>query len=169
MRSLTTVALWLIAAPALAEGPSPALPADYRDWTNYYNNDRWKVEGQHIRCYANDLAIAGAQAGGPLPEGAVVIGELWTVLKEGDSVPLSLLDARIVDAHAATLVMERVDGADAAYGDGIESGDWAYSVYNADGTPRGDGDVTACRECHAPQGERQYLFTYEHLAKRIVE
>jgi hypothetical protein len=169
MRHWLAIAAFAAAAPALADGPRPALPENYGEWTNFYSNDRWQVEGQFIRCYANETAVESARGGGDIAYGSTLVAELWTVLKDGEDVAYSLLDARVVDAHAATVVMERIEGADAQYDDGLDVGDWAFSVYNADGSPRGDGDVTACRECHEPLSERQYLFTYEHLAKRIVE
>lgn len=48
-------------------------------------------------------------------------------------------------------------------------GVWAFAVYNADGTPKGDGDVSACRSRHEPLGAQEYLWSYEHLAQRLVE
>jgi len=170
MRPMLLAALCGLAAPALAEPPSLAVPADYRGWTNFYSNDRVGAnEGQFIRCYADDVAVESAAGGGEIAYGATLVAELWTVLKKGEDVAYSLLDARVVDAHAATVVMQRVQGADAAYDDGLEVGDWAFAVFNPDGSPKGDGDVTACRACHEPHADRQYLFTYEHLAKRIVD
>lgn len=160
-----------VAANAADTAPRPTLPADYAtSYTNYYSNDRSGVETQAIRSFANDVAITSARETGEVAYGGRLIGELWSVLMDSDGEPIiGTLGAKIPNEHIATIVMERIEGADAAYDDGMAVGDWAFAFYNPDGTAKGDGDFSSCRSCHQPLADQSYLFTYEYLAKKAVE
>jgi hypothetical protein len=143
-----------------------AWPANYKtEFTNTFNGDRTANEKQVIRIFANETAVAGARADGRLPHGSVVVGELYSVKIDADGKPInSALGRRIIDKLSAVVVMERGAGFDAEYADELKVGDWEFAVFSPSGE-RLDKDVTACRQCHHPLADREYLFSYEHLVR----
>ena len=140
------------------------LPADYKAaFDNYYINDRQIQEDQVISLYANEVARAGAKAG-TLPDGSILVGELYSAKKDSDGVVIeSALGRRIAGELKAIVVMERRADWAAQYADDLKVGGWEFEVFSPAGENLGK-DTTACRECHAPLGDSEYLFSLEHLA-----
>lgn len=164
--SAIATALALIACPAAAtEDRVLAFPADYKTaFTQYYSNDRLLAEEQTITLYANAAAIAAAQAGEALPEGAVLVAEIYAAQKDADGdVIESALGHRIPGAFKAIAVMERRAGWDDQYPADLKVGDWEFELFSPDGKNLGK-DTTGCRECHHPLGDTDYLFSIEHMA-----
>ena len=158
-------ALGLFAGAALAGPENVTLPADYKSsFTQYYEGDRLNNEKQVIRLFANEVAIKGAEKDGKLPYGSVLVGELYSVKLDGEDPVESTLGRRIIDKLAAVVVMERGEGFDKDYGDDLKVGDWEFAVYSAAGEKL-DKDVTACRECHHPLTDSEFLWSYDHLAR----
>jgi hemoglobin len=60
--------------------------------------------------------------------------------------------------------MERGQGFDEGYAEELKVGDWEFAVYSAAGEKL-DKDVTSCRECHHPLQDKEYVWSYEHLAR----
>ncbi|MGD1924899.1 MAG: cytochrome P460 family protein [Paracoccaceae bacterium] len=141
-----------------------AFPKDYRDsFTQYYSGDRLYVEEQTIRLFANDIAKTGAQSDGKLPNGSLLVAELYAAQKDanGDIIE-STLGRRLPGDLKAIVLMERGAGWDAQYADDLKVGDWEFEVFNAAGENL-NKDTTACRQCHHPLGDSEYMFSLEHL------
>ena len=50
----------------------------------------------------------------------------------------------------------------------INNGDWLYGAYLADAKTPATKDFTSCRSCHAPLGDKDYIFRYdEHFDAKI--
>lgn len=154
-------------ATAAAAGPEKVnLPADYKKtFTSYYEGDRIGNDKQFIRLFANETAAMGAAKDGKLPYGSVIVGEIYSVKVDGEGNTVeSALGRRIVDKLAAVVVMERGEGFDKGYAEELTVGDWEFAVYSAAGEKL-DKDVTACRECHHPLQDKEFMWSYEHLAR----
>lgn len=80
-----SILISLVTTSALAGSANVNWPADYkRKFTHYFSGDR-TANHQIIRLYANDAAITGVQANGKLPNGSVVVGELYAAEMEQKS------------------------------------------------------------------------------------
>lgn len=142
-------------------------PADYKtSFENYFAGDRQNGT-QFISLYANDVAIEGAQADGKLPYGSVLLGELYPAVTDSDGEPVESSLGHLIasDSMAAIVVMQRIEGNDERYGDELKVGDWEFEVFS----PAGENlakDTTACRECHHPLEDSEFLWSFEHLTKK---
>lgn len=141
------------------------LPGDYRTaFDNYMISDRLGQEDQVISLYANETAREGARKGGALPDGSVLIGEIYKAVKDASgAVVKSSLGRRVPGELAAIVVMERQPGWGDQYPEDSKLGGWEFEVFSPAGENLGK-DTAACRECHAPLGEMDFVFSYEHLA-----
>lgn len=139
-------------------------PADYRDaFTAYYSGDRYLNEDQTIRLYANDIALRAAQAGAELPDGSVLVAELFAAQTDSDGEILeSAIGRRISGKMKAIAVMERRAGWDAQYPEDLKTGDWEFELFSTSGENL-NRDTSGCRSCHNPLSDTQYMFSIEHL------
>lgn len=140
------------------------LPADYRSYGTYMISDRLGQEDQVIALYANDVARDGARADGKLPNGSIIVGELYKAKTDADGeVIYSAVNRRVPGEMLAIVMMERQEGWDDKYVEELTVGDWEFEVFSPAGENLGR-DTTACRECHHPLTDTEYTFSYEHLA-----
>ncbi len=142
-------------------------PADYKtDFVNYYAGDR-QNGSQIIDLYANKIAAEGAAKDGKLPYGSVLLGELYPAVKDADGDPVESTLGHLISTGdvAAIVVMQRIEGNDARYSDELKVGDWEFEVFSPSGENLAK-DTTACRECHHPLEDTEFLWSYEHLTKK---
>lgn len=149
-----------------AEDARVKFPQNYKkDFTNYLSLDRVQNPDQIIRLFANSAAADSRTTGGDMPDGAVLVGEIYAAKKDKDGeVVVSRLGRRIRDKLVAIAVMEKRKG----WGDKIpaefRNGDWDFGIFAPDGKPL-NKDLNACRSCHAPLADTQHLFSLEHLIR----
>jgi Cytochrome P460 len=118
---------------------------------------------QIIRLFANDTAVAAGQRGEDLPNGSVLVGEIYAGRKDGDvNVMTSRLGRRIRDKLVAIAVMEKQAGWGAQFPKELRNGDWDFAIFSRGGNPL-DKDLNASRSCHAPLQETQHIFSLQHL------
>lgn len=165
-RLVLAAALSAVLSSPLSAGEDRVLdlPKDYRQTMSlYFTGDRYLAEEQTIRLYANDVALAGAKAGGALPDGSVLVAEIYAAMKSDDGEVIeSGLGRRLPGAFKAIALMERKAGWDEQYPDELKVGDWEFEVFSAAGKNLGK-DTTACRECHHPLADTDFLWSLEHL------
>ena len=140
------------------------LPGEYRTaYDNYLIADRLNQDDQVISLYANATAREAARAGQSMPDGAIIVGEIYKAQKDaGGAVIESMLGRRIPGLLAAIVVMERRAEWAAQYPAETGLDGWEFEVFSPAGKNLGK-DTTACRECHAPLDGSAFLFSYEHL------
>lgn len=165
MRALPVVAAALL-VPCLALGDSPRIefPSTYKtEFKNYFSGDRLQDADQTITIYANAKALEAAKAGQELPDGSVLVAEVYAARKDADGkVVKSSLGRRISENLKAVAVMEKRKGWGDAYSEELRNGDWDFAIFSPDGK-RLDKDLNACRSCHAPLKETQHVFSLEHI------
>ena len=165
--ALTTALLAAIAVTPLIAAEDRVLdfPKGYKeDFTLYFTGDRVFEEEQTIRIYANDVALEGVKKDGKLPDGSVLVAELYAALKDNEGhVIASQIDRRVPGGFKAIAVMERRVGWDDQYAEELKVGDWEFEVFSTSGENLGK-DTTGCRECHHPLTDTEFLFSIEHLA-----
>ena len=137
-------------AHAAAEGPAipsrAAFPADFpADYTLYQTVS---AEGGITERYANAAAFAAARAGGPLPDGSVIL----VVNRPAAGAP-----------PTSYAVME----ARAGWGDAIpallRNGNWDFAVFDAQRVRNPRLNQAQCLACHRPQGANSHVFTLAEL------
>ncbi|MCP4781664.1 MAG: cytochrome P460 family protein [Hyphomicrobium sp.] len=151
---------------AIADEERISFPADYSTkFDNYLSLDRVQNDDQIIRLFANEIALRAAKEGSELPNGSVIVGEVYKSKKDKDgNVVESSLGRRVRDKLAAIAVMEKGEGWGAAFSEDLRNGDWDFAIFSPDGK-RLKKDLNACRSCHAPLKETQHVFSFEHLGK----
>lgn len=165
LRWLSFLAVSAMALTAnAAEDVVLKLPGDYKtSFDNYLTTDRLNQEDQVIVLYANSVARAGARTDGKLPFGSVLVGEIYKAKTDTDgTVVESQLGRRVPDELAAIVMMERRDGWDDQYPDELKVGDWEFEVFSPTGENLGK-DTAACRECHHPLTDSEFVWSYEHI------
>lgn len=158
--------LSVVVTTALADEERISFPADYSTkFHNYLSLDRVQNDDQIIRLFANEIALNATKEGRELPNGSVIVGEVYKAKKDKDgNVVESSLGRRVRDKLAAIAVMEKGEGWGAAFSEDLRNGDWEFAIFAPDGK-RLKKDLNACRSCHAPLKETQHLFSFEHLGK----
>ena len=164
--SALVLGLGLIASAALADEERIAFPADYKtQFQNYLSLDRVQNPDQIIRLFANDVAIEAAKQGRELPNGSILVGEVYKAKKdEAGNVMTSSLGRRMRGKLAAVAVMEKGEGWGDSFPDNLKNGDWDFAIFKPTGE-RLDKDLNTCRSCHAPLAKSQHLFSLEHLSQ----
>lgn len=161
---LAGAALGIGVTLAVAQAPDDrvAFPSDYTTYSNYLSVDRQNGT-QVMRIFANDIAMQGPGEDGRLADGAVLVGEIYPALTDADgNVVVSELGRLIRGDLAAIAVMEKQDGWGDAFPDGLRNDDWDFAIFTAAGERR-DANLDDCRACHAPLGERDHVFSFQHL------
>lgn len=139
-------------------------PTDYSsEFTFYYSGDRVFNEDQTIRIYANPAVLEAARSGGSLPSGSVLVAELYAALTDAEGkIVESALGRRLPGELKAIAVMERRDGWGDQYGADLSVGDWEFELFSPSGENLGK-DTSACRSCHQPLDDSEFVFSLEHL------
>lgn len=152
---------------SFADGDKPRIefPKDYRsEFINYLSLDRTQNEDQTIRLFAPKAALEAAQAGKELPDGTVLVAEVYKAKfdEDGDAVE-SALGRRIRAKFAAVAVMQKQKGWGDKFPDELKNGDWDFAIFKPTGERLVKKDLNKCRTCHAPLKDTQHLFSLEHM------
>ena len=98
---------------------------------NYLSLDRLQNNDQIIQLFANDIAIKAAKEGRELPNGSVIVGEIYKARKdENGNVVTSSLGRPIRDKLAAIAVKEKGEGWGAAFSEDLRNGDWDFAIFS---------------------------------------
>ncbi len=160
------IGLGLTAGVAVSEEPRVSFPANYKtEFENYLSLDRVQNPDQIIRLFANNIALEAAREGKELPNGSILVGEVYKAKKDAEgNIETSALGRRMRGKFAAVAVMEKGEGWGEKYPAGLKNGDWDFAIFSPDGKPL-NKDLNACRSCHAPMASTQYLFSLEHMGQ----
>jgi len=158
---ITAVAL----GGAMAGEERIAFPAGYgTEMVNYVSLDRTQNEDQTIRLFAPKAALDAAKAGKELPDGTVLVAEIYKAKKDKDGkVITSSLGRRLRDEFAAVAVMQKGKGWGETFPAELRNGDWDFAIFSPTGERLVKKDLNECRGCHAPLKKTQHLFSLEHM------
>ncbi len=167
-KTLAIVALLglVLSSAAFADGERVTYPADYRtSMENYLSLDRTQNDDQIIRLFASKKALAAAKAGEQLPDGTVLVAEVYKAKKDKDgNVIESALGRRIRGKFAAVGVMQKGAGWGKTLPEEFRNGDWDFAIFSPKGERLVKKDLNKCRACHAPLTKTQHLFSLEHMS-----
>lgn len=149
---------------SLADDVRVDLPKDYQQtFVEYLSLDRVQNPDQFIRLFANKTAMQGKNDQGDLPDGSVLVAEVYSVKKNADgSVQHTALNRRVKDKLLLLAVMEKQAGFGETSSSPIKTGDWDFAAYKPNGelAPK---NLDECRACHAPLTDADFLFSIEHI------
>ena len=115
--------------------------------------------------YANKTAIAAAKADKSLPDGSVLLVEVYTAKLDGDK-PVTGGDGFFV---ADKLLLYTAMARDADWGNDIpemlRNENWNYAIFTADKQHRPGVNQAECLACHKPLNNVSYTFTLKQLAE----
>lgn len=141
-------------------------PANYKQDLISYTTINFPDRKQVRHYYANPVALQAARQGDPLPDGSVLLVEVFKAKLDSAGTPLKGEDGFFVqDTLTLFTAMERQPG----WGDNIpeelRNENWQYAVFKADGTREGTNQAR-CLVCHKPKVSESYLFTLAQLTEK---
>lgn len=147
---------WSHAAPEQVE-----LPRDYvNSFIHFKTLDKRDQDPDVVRViYIDPQAAAAAQPGAPLLEGTKLVMVDHFAALGSDGKTLLDRSGRMSpsDEIKQILVSEKRTGFGAEHGE-LQTGDWEFAAFLADGSRKPDVNFDRCRECHL-QAER-FDFTF---------
>ncbi len=160
--------------PVLGASPSSLLPnvaetrvsfpADYKASFAQYMKFDFPETKEVRHYYANSTAIQAARAGNPLPDGSMILVEVYDARLDEQGNPVRSSDgffaAGQLKGYAA---MERQAGWGAALPEMLRNENWNYAPFTADRVVRGGFNQAICFACHKPKPEDSHLFTMKQL------
>ena len=160
-----TAALAVATVAYALEDRTLDFPADYKsEFTQYYSGDRLLADTQTITLFANKVATDGVAKDGVLPSGSVLVAEIYAAKTDDKGEVIErALGRRIQGEFKAVAVMELRDGWGEQYSEDLNVGDWEFELFSPAGKNLNKDTAKACRGCHVPLGDTQYLFSLEHL------
>jgi hypothetical protein len=143
-------------------GPAPkdgelAMPNGYKTWPVFLAGIE-KPTG-HVRDIYINTKGTEAKNGEAFPNGTQFVMDIYKATKgEGGKLVKGELDQ--------VFVMYKGSGWGSTAPEGMKTGDWVYSAFDAAGQPK-KVDYGTCRGCHIPLAKDDYVFHYaKYFEKR---
>lgn len=151
--------------PVLKDGEL-ALPADYKTWPKFLSAVQRPDAKQVREIYMNPVA-AKATAGGAFANGSMFVMENYAAKAKADGTLETGPDGKLVKGDLLrAFVMGKNKGWGEDVPDAQKNGNWIYTSYLGNGQ-KGPEPGAACRGCHAPLKDKDFVFRYdEHFAQK---
>lgn len=167
MRRLSVVpavALFIATTSATAGPEKVAFPA-YQTHVLYTVLDQPDIK-ELREAYVNPEALKAVRPGQPLPSGTVLSLPTFKALLNDKGELVRDPNGRLVRGRLDRIVvMEKRTGWGVEYPEGLRNGEWEYARFRPDGTRDQQADIKGCFECHKPESERDFVFTFSQLVK----
>jgi len=138
-------------------------PEGYRDRMARYHTINFPTTKQVRHFFANSAAIVAARQGRSLPDGSVLLTEVYSAKLGADGNPLVGGDGFFVsDKLLFYVAMQREAGWGAGIPEMLRNENWNYAAFSADGKPR-PVNQAECLACHKPLDKTSYTFTLKEL------
>jgi cytochrome c553 len=139
-------------------------PADYRaSFTRYLTMDF--PDDKLVRHYfANSVAIRAAKAGETLPDGSMILVEVYKAALDDKGSPVRGDDGHFAPGElAGYAAMERQAGWGEALPEMLRNENWNYAPFSADRVIRSGFNQAICFACHKPRNGESHMFTMDQL------
>jgi cytochrome c553 len=144
---------------------SVTFPEGYKaTFTKYHTLDFPATK--QVRYYlANDVAVKAAKEGRDLPNGSVLLAEVYSAKLDADKKPTKGADGNFVpDQLLFYTAMARDAGWGSDIPDMLRNEDWNYAVFTTAKQQRPGVNQAECLACHKPLDKVSYTFTLKQLA-----
>ena len=139
-------------------------PADYRTRFTKYLTMNFPDDKLVRYFYANPAAVKAAAAGAPLPDGSMILIEVFSAKLDEKENPVKGSDGFFApDKVAGYAAMEKQAGWGAEIPEMLRNGDWNYAPFTADKVYRSGFNQAQCLACHKPLPKDNHLFTMKQL------
>ena len=140
-------------------------PEGYKDSFVKYHTINFPATKQVRVYYANKALVQAAKDGKPVPDGSVILTEVYTVKLDANKTPVmgkdGFLEAEKLVAYTA-MATGKDWGKD--FPEMLRNGDWNYAVFGPDRQLRAGVNQAECLGCHKPLDKESYLFTLKQLS-----
>jgi cytochrome c553 len=144
---------------------SVTFPEGYKDTFTKYHTINFPATKQVRYYYANNAAVAAAKAGKPLPDGSVLLAEVYAAKLDADNKPVMGGDGFYVATKPLFYTaMARGAGWGKDIPDMLRNDDWNYAIFTTDKQHRPGVNQAECLACHKPLDNVSYTFTLKQLA-----
>jgi cytochrome c553 len=149
--------------PSVAE-THVRFPADYKATFSRYLTADFPEDKLVRHYYANPAAIKAAKAGERLPDGSMILVEVYNAKLDDNGKPIQGSDGHFAPGELRGYAgMEREAGWGAALPEMLRNENWNYAPFSADKTVRSGFNQAVCFACHKPKNGESHLFTMEQL------
>jgi hypothetical protein len=167
MRRLNVVPaaiLLIVTTPAIA-GPEKVVFPAYQNHVLYAVLDQ--PDDKEIgEVYVNPDALKAVRPGQPLPSGTVLTIARFKAQVNDKGELVRDPNGRLVRGPLDRIVvMEKRTGWGVEYSEDLRNGEWEYARFRPNGTRDQQANIRGCFECHKPESERDFVFTFSQLVK----
>jgi cytochrome c553 len=144
---------------------SVSFPEGYKSTYVKYHTINFPATKQVRYYYANPEAVSAAKAGKTLPDGTVLLAEVYSAKLGADGKPETGADGFFVaDKPLLYTAMARNAGWGKDIPEMLRNEDWNYAVFTLDKKHRPGVNQAECLACHKPLDKVSYTFTLKELA-----
>jgi hypothetical protein len=141
-----------------------AIPENYKATFTKYHTINFPATRQVRYYYANPVAVAAAKEGKPIPNGALLIAEVYSAKLDADKKPVTGPDGFFVpDQLVSYTGMAREAGWGRDIPEMLRNEEWNYAVFTPTRQQRTGVNQADCLACHKPLDKTSYLFTLKEL------
>lgn len=173
---IANVAAYFASQPGAATGAKSSLlpnvaksrvtfPEGYKESFTKYHTINFPATKQVRYYYANPVAVAAAKTGKPLPDGSVLLAEVYAAKTDAENKPVTGGDGfYVADKLLQYIAMARAEGWGEDIPEMLRNANWNYSIFTTDKQLRPGVNQAECLACHKPLANVSYTFTLQQLA-----
>ena len=140
-------------------------PENYKATYVKYHTINFPATKQVRHYFASPEAVRAAKANQPLPDGSVLIAEVYAAKMGADGKPEMGADGFYVpEKQLLWTAMARNAGWGKDIPEMLRNEDWNYAVFTLDKKVRPGVNQAECLACHKPLDKTSYTFTLKELA-----
>jgi cytochrome c553 len=172
---IANVAAYFASLPGAEKGAKSALlpnvaktnvafPEGYKDSFVRYHTINFPATKQVRHYYANKPLVQAARQRKPVPDGSVILTEVYTVKLDANKSPVTGQDG-FYEPEKLVAYTAMATGKDWGkdFPEMLRNGDWNYAVFGPDKQLRAGVNQAECLACHKPLDKESYLFTLKQL------
>ena len=139
-------------------------PENYKTSYAKYHTINFPATRQVRYYFANDVALQAAKAGKSLPDGSVLLAEVYSAKLDAEKKPILGADGFFVpDQLVAYTAMARDAGWGKDIPEMLRNENWNYAVFTAAKQPRPGINQAECLACHKPLDKTSFVFTLDQI------
>ena len=139
-------------------------PENYKATYAKYHTINFPATRQVRYYFANDVALQAAKAGKSLPDGSVLLAEVYSAKLDAEKKPILGADGFFVpDQLVAYTAMARDAGWGKDIPEMLRNENWNYAVFTAAKQPRPGINQAECLACHKPLDKTSFVFTLDQI------